>query len=155
MSIRALFKNKREYERDIIKSQIFGAFSSALQARKAEEGLTVTECSDRLGKDKGATSRLVSEEGNWTIHTIADLATALDVTVEFHLRDNKTQMRDFTPSGVCLRIQEPKSAVNYLAEQCYYTILNDGGQPAGQIFASAAPVAFNQISKKKFNAIQQ
>ena len=83
-----------------MEAEVFGAFTLAFDTRVSESAMTQTQLAERLGKDKTGTSKLLSAPRNWTIRTISDLAVALNVVVEFSLRDRVNPDRVFMPTGV-------------------------------------------------------
>jgi transcriptional regulator with XRE-family HTH domain len=93
-------KARREYEREMLENEIFGAFYLAVKARRREDSLTQNDLSERLGRDKTRTSKLLSGPQNWQLGTMADLARALNLSIEFSLRDEQVPGRRFSPTGV-------------------------------------------------------
>ncbi len=98
-SITPLSKDRLEYEREMIYNEFYGALIAAIKARKKEKGLTQTQLAARLGKDKTRLSKILSGPQNWQIGTVAELAVALDITLELTFRDDAKPFRRYTPSG--------------------------------------------------------
>lgn len=93
-------KHQLQFASEVLEAQIFGAFWLAIEARRKEDGLTQNELSERTGRDKTNISKLLDGPRNWTLKTISDLAEALNLQVEFSLKDKKKPERVFTPTGV-------------------------------------------------------
>lgn len=124
---------ERGFNYEILAPAIYAAFVLAMEARRDEDQLTQAELARRMGKDKTRVSKLLSEYRNWTVRTISDLCTALDVTFEFGLVDNCYPLRLFTGTGV-----EPFGTVE--------TINTVAIQPAygeGSGIATTAPAQFS------------
>lgn len=112
MSMRRPSKTEDLFLRDlaakVLQTRIFGAFISAVQIRKNEDGLTRKDLSERSARwDETGVSKLLSSPANWTISKISDLAHSLDLQFHFILVDQKKPGRIFTDKG----IKEHASAV--------------------------------------------
>jgi len=83
----------------MLRSAVQSAFWSALNFRKKNDGMSQNELAKKLDADKSIISRWFSGDPNWELNTISDIADALDVDVEFHLKDRRSTAI-FTPSGV-------------------------------------------------------
>jgi DNA-binding phage protein len=97
-----------EYERafnvEVLQSQIFGAFYSALEYRKNHANLTNVEIARRSGWSRSAVTKTMAKPQNWTIETIAKMATALDVAFEFKLVDRTNPIRCFDANGMIFNL---------------------------------------------------
>jgi transcriptional regulator with XRE-family HTH domain len=80
--------------------EVFGALYAALQYRKESLGLSRADFGERTGRDKTGVSKLLRGPGNWTIQTIADVANALELDIEFAFFDRYDQTRIFTATGM-------------------------------------------------------
>lgn len=89
----------RLYHADIFMSSVFSAFFSALQYRKKHDGLTQSELSARMGKDKTQISKLFSGPANWELRKASDTALAMGLEIQFSLRDKSNPSVVFTPHG--------------------------------------------------------
>jgi len=94
------YKVRREFTTEILEASFFGAFMLAVDVRKKEEGLTQATLAQRTGREKTGMSKLLSGPRNWQISTIAALAEALDLRLEFVLVDERDPHRRFTPTGI-------------------------------------------------------
>jgi hypothetical protein len=97
---RASYKARREFAADLLEHAFFGAFYTAIDARKKEEALTRNQLGSRMGREKTGVSKLLSGPRNWQLSTIADLSEALGLRLEFSLVDRHHPSRIFTASGV-------------------------------------------------------
>lgn len=97
---RVSYKKRREFAAEILEHAFFGAFYTAIAARKKEEGLTGAQLGSRMGREKTGISKLLSGPRNWQLSTISDLSEALDLRVDFALVDRHVPTRCFTASGV-------------------------------------------------------
>ena len=89
----------REYARILLRSAIKSLFWVAFSERRRRQGYKLQDLADELGKDKSVVSRWFTGEPNWTIDTIADLATALNLTIEVEATEKSTGTV-FAPHGV-------------------------------------------------------
>lgn len=94
------YEGRRQFAAYVLETSFFGAYMTAIAARKGEQELTQNDLAERTGRDKTGISKLLSGPRNWTIKTISDLAEALDLRVEFKLVDLYNPIRQFTPTGV-------------------------------------------------------
>jgi transcriptional regulator with XRE-family HTH domain len=93
-------ESEREFLGLTLERQIFGAIYAAIEDRKSSHGMTRTEFGERTGRDKTGVSKLLRGPSNWTIHTIAAVANALELTVEITFVDQYDPFRVFTPTGL-------------------------------------------------------
>ncbi|HVY20459.1 MAG TPA: helix-turn-helix transcriptional regulator [Bauldia sp.] len=96
----AELKFEIEYQRELLRTAFYGAFLTAVEARRDEDGLTQAALARLTGKDKTAVSKLLSEPKNWTLRTVSDLCVALDVSLLFCLLDNASETRVFSGTGI-------------------------------------------------------
>jgi transcriptional regulator with XRE-family HTH domain len=97
----------RDFERSILRSAFVNVFWAVIVARKKDGGFTLKNLADRLGIGKSSVSRWFSGEPNWEMNTMADIAHALDVTLNVEAVDRKTGKR-FGPAG---EITVPSDAI--------------------------------------------
>lgn len=97
---RTSYKARREFAAELLEHAFFGAFYTAIATRKREESLTRKQLASRMGREKTGVSKLLSGPRNWQLSTIADLAEALGLRVEFSLVDRHLPIRHFTAVGV-------------------------------------------------------
>lgn len=95
---------EREYQYEILSAAVFGAFLSAINARKDEEGLTRAELARLTGRDKTGISKLLSGPRNWTTKTVSDLCVALALRPELYLFDLKHSDRVFFAEGAYVNV---------------------------------------------------
>lgn len=88
----------KAYERGMLRSAIRSAFWSALSYRRQAHGLTFKDFAKLVGVSKHEISRWFNGDPNWTINTMAKLASALDMSVRIEVVDKKTG-KIFTSSG--------------------------------------------------------
>jgi transcriptional regulator with XRE-family HTH domain len=96
---RVSYKKRREFATDILEHAFFGAFYTAVAARKNEEGLTRAQLASRMGREKTGVSKLLAGPRNWQLSTIADLMAALGLRLEFSLIDTHFPSRRFNATG--------------------------------------------------------
>jgi DNA-binding phage protein len=89
----------RDYDRGLLKSGLTSLFWAVVQDRKRHGRYTMTDVARAVGKDKSAVSRWFSSTPNWRLETVADIASALDLDLEFQARD-RTTGRIYTASGM-------------------------------------------------------
>jgi transcriptional regulator with XRE-family HTH domain len=65
------------------KNRVYEAVIKAIEAACEKEGLTRRELAERIGKDQGQLSRLLSGPGNWTLDTISNLLYAIRAEMDF------------------------------------------------------------------------
>jgi len=92
-------KRYREFDRQMLRASMVSLFAAAIQRRRENDRFTFQALADALGKHKSEISRWFSSEPpNWTLNTIADLASALDMDVEVRARERATGAV-ISPSG--------------------------------------------------------
>jgi transcriptional regulator with XRE-family HTH domain len=67
--------------------------------KKRKDGFTLTQLARALKTNKGEVSRWFRGEPNWTISTIANLASVLDLEISIEARERSTGLV-FRPNGV-------------------------------------------------------
>lgn len=90
----------RGYRAKVLEARVFGAFVSAIQYRKENNGLTQKALAEMTGKDETGISKLLSGPANWQLRKISDLAGALNLDFEFALVDRADRCRVFLDTGV-------------------------------------------------------
>lgn len=98
------------YERGMLRSAFVSLFWGIITERKKREGLTLQSLAKNLGKNKGEVSRWFNGDPNWTVNTIANLSSALNVDVEIRAIDRVTGAI-FTPSGLQVPVVQTTTAV--------------------------------------------
>jgi len=88
----------REYDRNLLRGALTSLFWGVIMARKKRGRYTMQDVADAIGKDKSAISRWFSTAPNWRLDTVADIASALDLDLEFQARERSTGAV-FTTSG--------------------------------------------------------
>ncbi|MDP3635556.1 helix-turn-helix transcriptional regulator [Phenylobacterium sp.] len=94
-------KTLRDYDRGLLKSGLTSLFWAVVQDRKRRGKYTMLDVARAVGKDKSAVSRWFSSAPNWRLETVADIASALDLDLEFQARE-RTTGRVYTASGVVM-----------------------------------------------------
>lgn len=101
----------RDYRRDALRSGFLSAFWSVIQHRRARRRFTFQEIATNLGVDKSNVSRWFSRDlPNWEIETVADLAGAMNVSVNITITDNETGEM-FGPSGL-MKTKSPNNLID-------------------------------------------
>ena len=103
---RRAIEQRRKFAAEMIEAAFFGAFVTAIAIRKEEQSLTQVELAKRTGREKTGISKLLSRPRNWQLHTISDLAEALNLRLEFSLVDRVNPMRRFTQTGIEYNLPE-------------------------------------------------
>ncbi len=111
-------KTLRDYDRGLLKSGLTSLFWAVVQDRKRRGKYTMLDVARAVGKDKSAVSRWFSSAPNWRLETVADIASALDLDLEFQARE-RTTGRIYTASGVAM----PSG---------YGSVIHDVNKPAQQ-----------------------
>ena len=87
------------YERGMLRSAFVSLFWGIIMERKKRGGFTLLALAKILGANKGEVSRWFNGDPNWTINTIANLASALNVDLKITAVDRDTGAV-FTPAGI-------------------------------------------------------
>lgn len=82
---------EREYDREMLKSTIISIFAAVIAFKKKRGKYSYKRLADDLGKDKSAVSRWFSEDPNLELHTVSDIANALDIELRIEAVDRETQ----------------------------------------------------------------
>jgi hypothetical protein len=122
----------RSYYAGVFETQVFGAFSLALEYRKELEGVTQKSVADGIGKSEDNVSKLFSKPRNWQLKTISDLCYALDLTFEFVLIDRHEPSRLFTATGVTYNVAPAN--MFYFGQQPTYPSAQFSGYWPSQLF---------------------
>lgn len=77
----------REFGRQMLRSEFVSAFWAVITERKTKEKFTLTKLAEKLSRNKSVVSRWFSNNPNWELDTISDIAHALEVDVSITLRD--------------------------------------------------------------------
>ena len=80
----------REYDRALLKSGLLSLFWGVIQDRRRRGKDTLQEVAHALGRDKSTVSKWFSDPPNWRLETMADVASALDLDLDFTARDRVT-----------------------------------------------------------------
>lgn len=90
---------EREYTRGVLRSEIVSLFWAVISDRKKKtDGFTFQGLADALGVHKSQVSRWFNGLPNWEVNTIADIAEALEIDVQFMARD-RMDGRIYASSG--------------------------------------------------------
>ena len=92
-------KYARALDRGMLRSAFVSLFWGVISVRKSRDGFTLKALAKILGTNKAEVSRWFKGDPNWTINTIANLASALDLELRIEARERSTG-RIFTPSGL-------------------------------------------------------
>jgi hypothetical protein len=95
----------RAYERGLLRSAFVSLFWSVItERRKRDPSFTLQGLAKKLSANKAEVSRWFRGDPNWTLNTIANLATALDLELHIEARERTTGIV-FVPSGI--KMQSP------------------------------------------------
>lgn len=84
----------------MLRSSFVSLFWAAIMEKRKRQKYPLQLLATRLGKDKSAVSRWFSDRHpNWSMDTVADIASALDLEIRISAFDRSTGM-EITPSGV-------------------------------------------------------
>jgi hypothetical protein len=90
----------RAYERGLLRSAFVSLFWSVItERRKRDPSFTLQGLAKKLSANKAEVSRWFRGDPNWTINTIANLATALDLELHIEARERTTGIV-FAPTGI-------------------------------------------------------
>jgi len=89
----------REYERRMLRVAFVSLFWGVVRERRRSGKYTLQSLADAIGRDKSAVSRWFSDEPNWELDTISDIANALDLDIRIEGYERSTGKR-FTPEGL-------------------------------------------------------
>ncbi|MGI4763830.1 MAG: helix-turn-helix domain-containing protein [Janthinobacterium lividum] len=90
----------REFASEMLQTEVFGAFYSLREFRKNNVGLTNAELGRLCGWSRSQVSKLLSGPQNWTLETIAQLASGLGADFRFVLVDRTERARNFNAGGL-------------------------------------------------------
>jgi hypothetical protein len=91
-------KYERAYDRSILRSAFVSLFWAIISDRKERGGFTLVQLAKSMGANKAEITRWFKGDPNWTLNTIASIASALNVDLEIRARDRFTG-KVFTPAG--------------------------------------------------------
>jgi transcriptional regulator with XRE-family HTH domain len=97
-------KFERAYARGTLRSAFVSLFWAVITERRKKGPFTLQELAKRLGANKGEVSRWFKNDPNWTVNTIASIATALNLDLTITARDRSTGQL-FTPAGPVVKTQ--------------------------------------------------
>lgn len=91
-------KLDRELSRDLMRSAFRSLFWNVFSYKKKHEGYALKAMADHLCVDKSLVSRWFSNDPNWSLNTVADIASALNVEIKIMAiaKDSGTK---FGPAG--------------------------------------------------------
>jgi hypothetical protein len=79
------------FDREMLRSAFVSLFWNIISFKRDREGFTFSMLAAKIGVNKSEPTRWFSgERPNWTVNTISDIATALDVEIDIRARDRKT-----------------------------------------------------------------
>jgi hypothetical protein len=87
------------FDRGMLRSAFVSLFWGVIVERRKRGGFTLQGLAKLLGANKGEVSRWFSTQPNWTLNTIANIASALDLDLQIRAVERSTGII-FTPSGV-------------------------------------------------------
>jgi hypothetical protein len=115
----------RAYERGLLRSAFVSLFWSVItERRKRDPSFTLQGLARKLNANKAEVSRWFRGDPNWTVNTIASLATALDLELHIEARERTTGIV-FVPSGI--KMLSPVQAI----ERPDSPTTSTGGIPIG------------------------
>jgi transcriptional regulator with XRE-family HTH domain len=101
----------KAYDREMLRSAFASLFWVIISYRKSRDGFTLKALADKVGVNKSEPSKWFrGSRPNWTLNTVADIASALGVDVEVRARDRETGAV-FTPSGLAETKMRPLGSV--------------------------------------------
>jgi transcriptional regulator with XRE-family HTH domain len=115
----------RAYDRGMLRSAFVSLFWAVITERK-KKGFTFQALAKLLGTNKGEVSRWFNGDPNWTINTIANLASALDVDIKIEAID-RASGAIFTPAGL-VRTSSQTSAKS--SQATLINIIRTAGEPS-------------------------
>jgi transcriptional regulator with XRE-family HTH domain len=89
----------RAFDRAMFRSSVRSLLWSAIVERKKQQGFTFQSFAKKIGSTKHEVSRWFSGDPNWTLNTVASIASALDIDLRIEAVDRSTG-RVFTSSGI-------------------------------------------------------
>lgn len=93
---------EREFNIEMLRTQVFGAFYAVVEYRRNTIRLTNMEIARRSDWSRSMITKTLGAPSNWTLKTISELATALDVDFKFYLVDRTDRSRNFDANGLLL-----------------------------------------------------
>ncbi|MDR6904270.1 helix-turn-helix transcriptional regulator [Rhizobium miluonense] len=127
---------KREVSQDVARAMFRSLFWNVISFKRKHEGYSLKKLADDLRINKSAVSRWFSNDPNWSINTIADIAFALNVEIKVMAMDKQTGCK-FGPSG---EIAEQPSA---------WSVTNpEGRSVVRSAFAGGVPISTINRSKR-------
>ncbi len=84
----------------VTESAFFSSMIALVDYRNHMEGLTKTELSERLGKDKGSITKITCAPSNMKIRTIARMADALSAHAVLMFVAHENSSLFFTSTGI-------------------------------------------------------
>jgi hypothetical protein len=119
----------RKFPQDAMQVSLVTALRHAFDARKREEKMTQEGLGRRSRRDPSAVSRVLSGR-DWRMNSIADLAEALDLRLEFAFVDRRNPGRRFTRRGEEHAPAGPEVDAGALAAAGDRTLLEHGEREA-------------------------
>jgi transcriptional regulator with XRE-family HTH domain len=103
-------KYERSYTRAILRSAFVSLFWAVITERRKKGAYTLLELAKKLGANKAEVSRWFKSDPNWTINTIASIASALDLDLTITATDRATG-EVYTPAGkIHMQQSQPNTA---------------------------------------------
>lgn len=75
------------YDQAMLRSSFVSLFWRAFEKRRDEQGYSLTQLAQDLGKDKSVISRWFKGDPNWTIDTIAEIASVMGLALCVEARE--------------------------------------------------------------------
>jgi transcriptional regulator with XRE-family HTH domain len=127
-------KYERAYDRSILRSAFVSLFWAIISDRKKRNGFTLVQLAKTMGANKAEITRWFKGDPNWTLNTVASIASALDVELEVRARD-RTTGAVFTPAGAVTEVPVPAIAI---PDQIAPTSTRSLAQPTREVGAFKA-----------------
>lgn len=100
----------RDYKREMLRSSLMSLIMAVLKDRKRRNKYTLTDFASAVGRDKAQVSRWLSGSPNWSLNTISDVASALNLDIEIRAHD-RAEGIIYSPTGV-VQVEEASPEVH-------------------------------------------
>jgi transcriptional regulator with XRE-family HTH domain len=103
----SLEDNLAAYDSEMLRSAFVSLFWGIISFKKAHGAFSLKSLAEKIGVNKSQPTRWFSgSRPNWTVNTIAAIASALGVTIEIRARDESGMV--FAPHGPVERWAQPE-----------------------------------------------
>jgi hypothetical protein len=127
----------RAYDRGMLRSTFHSLFWAIISDRKKRGTYTLLQLAKAIGANKAEVTRWFKGDPNWTLNTVASIASALDVELEVRARDRATGTV-FTPAGA---VSDVPALAIAIRDQIGPTPTRSSGQPSAEVGAFTAAQA--------------